>query len=50
MLAYPSRFPVDLTADYLRGQSADRLRHLFFAVCVQNRRLPDLIEFLPMAA
>ena len=39
-LAYPSRFPVDATPEFLRGQTTDRLRHIFFALCLQNRRLP----------
>ena len=41
MRRYRSDFPVDLTSDYLAHQTADRVRHLFFAVCVQNRRLPE---------
>jgi hypothetical protein len=43
-LAYRSDFPVDLTPDYLGRQTAERVRHLFFAVCVQNRRLPDAVN------
>ncbi len=39
--AYPSRFPVDLTPEFLDGLSLDRLRHLFLALCLQNQRLPD---------
>ncbi len=38
---YQSQFPVDLTPDYLHGQPVDKVRHLFFAVCLQNRRLPE---------
>ena len=41
-LAYRSTFPVDLPRDFLHALSADKLRHLFFALCVQNRRLPDV--------
>ncbi len=40
MRSYPSRFPVDLTAEFLADLPVDRLRHLFFALCVQNQRLP----------
>ena len=39
--SYPSRFPVDLAPDFLAGLTADRIRHLFFAICVQNGRLPE---------
>ena len=45
MLVYPSRFPVDLTPEYLRSQSADKLRHVFFALCLQNRRLPVSVDY-----
>ena len=49
-VAYRSRFPVDATADFLRRQSPDRLRHVFFALCVQNRRLPDGVRTPTIAA
>ena len=49
-LTYRSSFPIDLTADYLGGQPVDKLRHVFFAICVQNRRLPDLAEPHAVAA
>ena len=39
---YPSSFPVDLTPAYLGGQTVDKLRHVFFALCLQNRRLPEV--------
>ena len=48
--SYRSDFPVDLTPDYLAGQPVDRVRHLFFAVCVQNRRLPEVEPDVARAA
>jgi hypothetical protein len=38
---YASRFPLDLTPEFLRDQPVEHIRHVFFAVCVQNRRLPE---------
>jgi hypothetical protein len=35
-------FPVDFTADFLDHQPLERLRHLFVAVCLQSRKLPEL--------
>jgi hypothetical protein len=40
LLAFQSKFPVDLTADYLATLSDDRIRHVFLAMCLQNQRLP----------
>jgi hypothetical protein len=37
-ISYRSRFPVDLTADYLDTLCADRIRHVFLAMCLQNQR------------
>ena len=38
--SYPARFPLDLTDDFLRTASVERLRHIFLAVCLQNQRMP----------
>jgi hypothetical protein len=38
---YPSRFPLDLTQDFLENQPLDRLRHLFMAICLQSQRMPE---------
>ena len=38
---YPARFPTDFTAQYLESLSTDRLQHIFMALCVQNRRVPE---------
>ena len=34
-------FPVDFTPEFLEAQPTDRLRHIFVALCIQHRRLPD---------
>ena len=34
-------FPVDFTPEFLSAQPTDRLRHIFVALCIQHRRLPD---------
>lgn len=38
---YPASFPVDFTPDFLDHQPLERLRHLFVAVCLQSRRMPQ---------
>jgi hypothetical protein len=38
--AYPTRFPVDFSEDFLRSASIERLRHIFLALCLQNQRMP----------
>ncbi len=40
---YRGSFPVDFTPDFLNSASVDRLRHIFVAMCVQNKRLPEFI-------
>ena len=39
-VSFSSRFPVDLTADYLATLGEDQIRHVFLAMCLQNKRLP----------
>jgi hypothetical protein len=41
-LAFRSSFPVDMTADYLETLTEDQIRHVFLAMCLQNKRLPEL--------
>jgi hypothetical protein len=41
---FPARFPVDFTSDFLDDCSLDRLQHLFVALCLQNQRLPQMID------
>ncbi len=41
LLAFSSNFPVDFTPEYLSKLSSERLAHLFFAICLQNQRMPD---------
>ena len=40
--SYRASFPVDFTPEYLHAQDTDQLRHLFVAMCVQSKRMPDL--------
>lgn len=39
-VSFESRFPVDMTADFLSTLSVDRIRHVFLALCLQNQRSP----------
>ena len=38
---YPASFPLDFTPDFLDHQPLERLRHLFVAVCMQSRKIPQ---------
>ncbi|HEX4053040.1 MAG TPA: hypothetical protein VHX86_02120 [Tepidisphaeraceae bacterium] len=38
---YPASFPLDFTPDFLDQQPLERLRHLFVAVCLQCKRMPQ---------
>jgi hypothetical protein len=40
-MTFESHFPVDFTPEFLSKLSVDSLRHIFFAMCVQNQRLPE---------
>jgi len=35
-------FPVDFTPDFIAGTDIDRLRHIYLALCLQNRRMPEI--------
>ena len=37
-LAFRGSFPVDLTPAFMATLSVDRLRHIYLALCLQNRR------------
>jgi hypothetical protein len=39
-MAFRSRFPVDFTPEFLQDLSVDRLRHVLFALYVQNQHIP----------
>jgi hypothetical protein len=41
-------FPVDFTNQFLADQPTDRLQHIYAALCLQSRALPD--EEVPTAA
>lgn len=40
-LNFDSKFPLDITPQFLSQMSDDRLRHVFLAVCLQNQKLPE---------
>lgn len=39
--SYQSNFPLDFTPEFLEQTPIERLRHIFLALCLQCRRLPD---------
>jgi len=41
-------FPVDFTNQFLADQPTDRLQHIYAALCLQSRSLPD--DQVPTAA
>ena len=43
-LNFRGKFPVDLSTDYLENLPLDRLRHIFVALCLQNRVGIELAE------
>ena len=44
LMEFSATFPVDFTSEFLASQSVERLRHLFFALCMQSKHVPDLSE------
>ena len=40
-LNFDSRFPLDITPQFLSQMSDEHLRHVFLAVCLQNQKLPN---------
>jgi hypothetical protein len=34
-------FPLDFTPEFLSAQPTERLRHIFVALCIQHRRMPN---------
>ena len=41
---YPAPFPLDFTPEFFDSVPLDRLRHIFVALCLQCRHVPDLAE------
>ena len=39
---YPSPFPLDFTTEFLETTPLDRLRHIFLALCLQCKHLPQM--------
>ncbi len=35
---FPARFPIDFTSDFYKSESIDKLRHILFGLCMQNRK------------
>lgn len=44
LLDFRGTFPVDFTEKYLAGQSTDRLRHIFVALCLQHGQFPEHVS------
>jgi hypothetical protein len=42
--SFRGNFPIDFTPEFLDRMSVDRLRHIFVALCLQNRHVPDMTE------
>ena len=40
--SYQSTFPIDFSREFLEQQSIERLRHLFVAVCLQSKQMPQV--------
>jgi hypothetical protein len=40
--SYPASFPVDFTHEYLEHQPLERLQHLFLALCIEQKRMPEI--------
>ncbi len=40
LMGFRGRFPVDFTPAFLKDQSADRLQHLYLALCLQHGHVP----------
>ena len=38
---FPADFPLDFTREFLDAQPTERLRHIFLALCIQHRRMPN---------
>jgi len=37
---YPAPFPVDFSRDFLERQEIEKLRHVFFGLCMHTGKLP----------
>ena len=35
-------FPVDFTSDYLQREPLEKLQHLFLALCIEQKRMPEI--------
>jgi hypothetical protein len=44
-LSFRGNFPVDFSNVFLDSLSVDRMRHIFVALCLQNKVVPECDEF-----
>jgi hypothetical protein len=40
--SYHAVFPLDFTDDFLASLPIDRLRHIFVALCLQSKQMPEI--------
>jgi hypothetical protein len=40
---FHASFPLDFTDDFLRTVPLDRLRHIFVALCLQQKHVPQML-------
>ncbi len=40
--SYKACFPLDFTPEFLASHPLERLRHIFLAVCLHTKRMPEL--------
>ena len=40
---FQASFPIDFTDDFLANVPLDRLRHIFVALCLQQKHMPELL-------
>ena len=39
---FRAAFPVDFTPDFVETTELERLRHIFLALCLQTRQMPEI--------
>ncbi len=42
LLEFRGSFPVDFTPDFVERTDLDRLRHIYLALCMQTRQMPEM--------
>lgn len=46
---FRASFPLDFTDDFLTAVPLDRLRHIFVALCLQQKQIPPMMMAAAMA-